>query len=145
MAFLNEGHPTRLDFDVATGVTLKFKEKSVTPPGLSGGGENDTTTFLNTLYRTRQPKVLLTMTNLQFTASYDPEVYEQIADELINQNGLITITFSDSSTLEFYGWLDEFTPSEVVEGAQPEATCVIIPSNQTTAGVEVAPNWTAAP
>lgn len=145
MAFLNEGHPTRIDFDVASGVTLKFKEKSVTPPGISGGGENVTTTFLNSVWRTRQPKVLKTLTNMQFTASYDPEVYDQVVAELINQNGLITITFSDNSTLEFYGWLDEFTPSEVVEGSQPEATCVIICSNQTTAGVETAPNWTAAP
>jgi hypothetical protein len=145
MAYLNDGHPTTIDFDVASGVTLLFKEKSVTPPGMSGGGENDTTTMRNTTWRTKQPKALVSLTNMTFTASYDPQVYDQIVTELLNVNGLITITFSDNSTLEFYGWLDEFTPGEAVEGAQPEASCTIICSNQTTAGVEIAPNWTAAP
>ena len=41
--------------------------------------------------------------------------------------------------------IDEFTPAEAVEGTQPEAACTIICSNQTTPGVEIAPNWTAAP
>ena len=144
MAYLNDGHPTTIDFDVASGVTLLFKEKSVTPPSIMGGGENDTTTMRNSAWRTRQPKVLKTLGTMTFTASYDPEVYDQIVTELINQNGLITVTFSDNSTLEFYGWLDEFTPGECVEGAQPESTCTIICSNQTTAGVEIAPNYTAA-
>ena len=144
MAYLNEGHPTTIDFDVASGVTLLFKEKSVTPPGISGGGENDTTTMRNIEWRTKQPKVLKTATPMTFTASYDPAVWDQILDELLNVNGLITVTYSDESTIDFYGWLDEFVPGECVEGAQPEATCTIIPSNQTNAGVETAPNYTAA-
>lgn len=145
MAYLNDGHPTTIDFDVASGVTLLFKEKSVTPPSLSAGGENDTTTMRNSQWRTKQPKQLFTLGNMTFNASYDPAVYDQIVTELLGQNGLITVTFPDNSTLEFFGWLDEFTPAEAVEGAQPEATCTIIGSNETTASVESAPNHTAAP
>ena len=144
MAYLNDGHPTTIDFDVASGVTLLFKEKSVTPPGISGGGENDTTTMRNTRWRTRQPKALVTATNMTFTAQYDPAVWDQILDELINVNGLITVTFRDGSKLDFYGWLDEFILGEHVEGTGPEATCTIILSNQTTAGVEIAPDYSAA-
>lgn len=142
--YLNDGHPTTIDFDVASGVTLLFKEKSVTPPGMSSGGENDTTTMRNSTWRTKQPKTLFTLTNCTFTASYDPEVFDQIVDELLGQNGLITITFSDGSTLAFYGWLDEFTLGECTDGAQPEATCTIIPSNQDSDQNESAPVYSAA-
>lgn len=146
MAFLNDGFPTTIEFDVASGVTLTqyFKEKSVTPPGISGGGENDTTTMRNTTWRTKQPKALITLTNCTFTASYDPAVLDIIVSELINVNGLITITFSDGSTWAFYGWLDEFTPGACEDGSQPEATCTIICSNQQSNGDEVAPDYAAA-
>lgn len=146
MSFLNDGYQTTIEFDVASGVTLTsyFKEKSVTPPSLMGGGENDTTTMRNTTYRTKQPKVLVTMGNMTFTAAYDPSCYDLIVDELLNKNGLITVTFSDGSSLAFYGWLDEFVPGACEDGAQPEATCTIICSNQQSNGDESAPDYTAA-
>lgn len=142
--FLNDGHQTLIGFDIASGITLLFKEKSVTPPGAAGGGENDTTTMRNEVWRTRQPKSLVTLTNSTFTCSYDPDVLDQIMAELLNKNGLITITYPDGSTLDFYGWVDDFAPGELIEGSQPEATITIIPSNQTNAGVEIAPVVTAA-
>jgi hypothetical protein len=146
MGFINDGHPTTIEFDVASGVTLSsyFREKSVTPPSITGGGENDTTTMRNSTWRTKQPKKLKSMGNCTFTASYDPAVLDVIVDELINVNGLITFTFPDGSTWDVYGWLDEFTPGECVEGSQPEATCTIICSNETTNNVETAPDYTAA-
>ena len=145
-AFLNDGHATTIEFDVASGVTLTsyFREKSVTPPSITGGGENDTTTMRNSTWRTKQPKKLVSLGNMTFTASYNPECYDLIVDELLNVNGLITVTFSDGSTLAFYGWLDEFTPGACEEGSQPEATCTIICSNQQSNGDETAPVFSAA-
>lgn len=133
---LDDGYQTLMTFAAAP--TVKFYEKSITPPGLDGGGETDTTTMLNTVYRTKNPKALITMTNSSMSAAYDPAVYTDILT-LINNNNLITITFPDGDTLAFWGWVNTFQPGEHVEGAQPTADVEIIPSNQNAAGVETAP------
>ena len=143
MAYLTDGHQTLITFDaLGSGVTLLLKETTVTPPGIDSGGENDTTTMRNETWRTKQPKHLKTLTDGSCTFQYDPGIYDQILD-IIGVNGLITITFSDESTLEFYGWLNNFTPGECVEGSMPTATGTIICSNQTDAGVETAPVYAA--
>lgn len=138
---LDDGHPTLIEF--AENPTVKFWEKNVTPPGVDGGGENDTTTMHNSVWRTRAPKKLKTLTECKFTAAYDPAVYPQIV-AMAQVNQLITITFEDGDTLAFWGWLDKFTPGETSEGSQPTAEVTIIPSNQDDTGAEVAPVHTAA-
>lgn len=136
----------RMDDGFSTLISLggtDFWEKSVTPPGLSAGGEIDTTTMRNTTWRTRNPKSLVTMTPMSATCAYDPEGYETILAQLgVNQE--IVVTFPDGSTLTFWGWLDEFTPGESVEGEQPTADVTFIPSNQNASGVETAPVYAAA-
>ena len=140
MSVLNEGHPTKIDFGTSD-VSLVLFEKEVTPPSMDGGGPNDTTTMRNDTYRTKQPKVLITLGQSSFTAAYDPACYDDLVAAL-NVNQLITITFSDTHTLAFYGWLDKFTPARVTEGAQPTAECVIECSNQDNEGEETAPVYT---
>ena len=143
MAYLTDGHQTLITFDaLGSGVTLLAKETSVTPPGISAEGENDTTTMRNETWRTKQPKSLKTLTDGGLTFQYDPGIYDQILT-IIGVNGLITVTFSDESTLAFYGWLDSFTPGECVEGAMPTATGTIICSNQDDDGDEIAPDYEA--
>ena len=143
MAYLTDGHQTLITFDaLGSGVTLLAKETSVTPPGISAEGENDTTTMRNETWRTKQPKSLKTLTDGGLTFQYDPGIYDQILT-IIGVNGLITVTFSDESTLAFYGWLDNFTPGECVEGAMPTATGTIICSNQDDDGDEIAPDYEA--
>lgn len=140
MARIDDGFSTTISF--ADNPTVLFYEKTVTPPGLQGGGANDTTTMRNTTWRTMAPKKLKTMSEASSKVSYDPAVYSDVLT-MIQNNQLITINFPDGSTLEFYGWLDEFTPDEVQEGSQPTATIKIIPSNQNDSGVETAPVYTA--
>ena len=141
MARLRDGHPTTIAF--ANFPSVLFWEKTVTPPGIEGGGENDTTTMRNSVWRTRQPKKLKTLSNSTFTAAYDPAVYEDILD-MIQDNQLITVTFSDGATLAFWGWVDSFVAGEIREGEQPMATITIIPSNEDDDANEVAPVYTAA-
>ena len=141
--YLTDGHPTTITFDVlGSGVTILLKETSVTPPGISAEGENDTTTMRNTTWRTKQPKQLKSLTNGSVTFQYDPAIYDQILT-IIGVNGLVTITFPDSSTLDFWGWLDDFTPGENTEGTMPTATGTVICSNQNDSSVEVAPVYAA--
>ena len=143
MAYINDGFPTTVSF--ALSPTVKFKEKTITPPGMDGGGPNDTTTMRNIAKRTRQPKKLVTLTDMSMTASYDPECYTSIITNLINKNGLVTVTFPDGATLVFYGYLDKFMPGELREGEQPTASITVVPTNQDNSGVEVDAVYTAGP
>ena len=141
MGIINDGHPTTISFAggfSGTGGVLEMKEKELTPPGVEGGGPNDTTTMRNSTWRTKQPKQLLTLTDSTITVAYDPDVYNEIL-AMVNVNQEITITFPDATTLTFWGWVDMFSPNAVVEGEQPTAEITIVPSNQDTAGTETAP------
>ena len=140
MARIDDGFATLIEF--AEDSDVQMWEKEVTPPGVSGGGENDTSTMRNTSWRTRSPKSLITLSESSLTVAYDPAVYNEIVS-MVNVNQQITITFADDSTLVFWGWVDEFTPGAIVEGAQPTAEVKIIPSNQNAAGTETAPVYAA--
>lgn len=139
---LDDGHATLIEFDLAPSVM--FWEKEVTPPGMSAGGANDTTTMRNQVVRTKAPKKLKSMDDAAGVMSYDPSVYDDVWDDLIGKNGLITITFSDNSQLSFWGWLDEFKPNSCKEGEQPTANIKIICSNQDDSQAEVGPSYAAA-
>ena len=85
---------------------------------------------------------LITLTPVSITAAYDPIVFDQIL-LIIYTNGSITVTFSDTSTLDFFGYLRSFQPNEHSEGAQPTAGIMIQPTNIDPATLlEVAPNFT---
>jgi hypothetical protein len=151
---IDDGHPTFIQFTGAntTGmggapgaIMTLIWEKKVKPVGISGGGENDTTTMRNLIWRTRQAKKLKTLTDMTVTVSYDPKVYADNGALLfyaLNINQQIIIWWPDGSKLTFWGFLDEFMPGEIVEGAQPEAELKIIATNQNNAGVEQYPIYT---
>lgn len=143
MSRIDDGHATTIAFSTsASGLSLYMWEKEVTPPGMSMGGENDTTTMRNSAWRTKAPKQLRTLTPCTFSVAYDPAVYDEMLD-LIGVNQSIEITFPDDSTLTFWGWIDEWTPGNIVEGEQPVADITIIPSNQNASQVETAPQYAA--
>ncbi len=50
MPRIDDGHPTKMTF--AEDASISLWEKAVTPPGVEGGGENDTTTMHNSIWRT---------------------------------------------------------------------------------------------
>lgn len=138
MSRIDDGHSTRISFSASASAATDLFEKSVTPPSVEGGGENDTTTMLNSVYRTKSPKSLITLGDAQAEVAYDPAVYNEIVG-MINVNQQITITFPDAHTLVFWGWIDSFSPNPIVEGQQATAAIVIKCSNQNDSGVETAP------
>lgn len=144
MSYLTDGFSTTVTFwALGSGVTLLAKENEVTPPGLDAGGENDTTSMRNTTWRTKRPKALKTMTDGSIVFQYDPAIYDQILS-ILGVNGLIRVEFSDGSALEFWGWLNNFTPNACVEGATPTANATFMCSNQNDSDVEVGPDYQAA-
>lgn len=140
MSRIDDGHPTTISFSADSSVSIW--EKEVTPPGMEGGGANDTTTMHNSTWRTKSPKKLVTLSECSFTAAYDPATFDEML-AMLNVNQQITVTFPDSSNLTFWGWLDEFKPGAIKEGEQPTADVTIIPSNQNSSGVETAPVYAA--
>ena len=123
---LRDGFQSMVTFE--DNATVKLFEKSTTPPGVDGGDPVETTTMHNAVYRSLGPRGLITLTEMLFTAAYDPAVYDEII-ALTNVEQTITVTFADGSTLAFYGFLQKFEPGEMSEGEQPEATVSIQPTN----------------
>jgi len=113
---------------IAADTNIDFWEKTSQPPGLDGGEPIPITTMHNVLYRTFVARELITLTPISFTAAYDPAVYDQIL-AVLNVHTTITVSFSDGSTIAFYGYLQKFEAAALVEGTQPEATITIVPTN----------------
>lgn len=136
---LDDGFSTKIAFEANPDVSIW--EKTVKPPGMDGGEAVPTSTMFNTSYRTFAPRTLKTLTPVSMTVAYDPRCYDQLL-ALINVKTSITVHFPDGSTLGFYGFLQNFEPNECAEGAQPEATCTITPTNtHPTTGAEVAADY----
>lgn len=140
---LTDGHPTIITFSLDAEV--KLAEVEVTPFGLDGGGEVDTTNMRRNTYRTQQPKRLISVSDGSLTVQYDPAVLDQIL-AMININQLITVTYSDGSADKVWGWINTFKPNGHKEGETPTAEIEMKPSNQNASFVETGPvHVTAAP
>lgn len=135
MSMLTDGFKTLISFALAPGIELF--EIEVTPPGLDALGKIDITTMHNTRWRTSVGKALVTATDMQFTAAYDPVMYVDIL-AILGIAGIVSVTFPDGSHLEFTGSLDKFQPGMLKEGDRPTAACTIIIHNQTVLGAEEA-------
>jgi hypothetical protein len=103
-------------------------EKTVTPPGITGGDAIDTTTMHNTTYRTKRPRDLLDVPDYTMVCEYDPVAYDQVR-ELINEEDAITVHFPDGSTLDHFGFMMSVEPDENEEGTDPTMTVTIAVSN----------------
>ena len=88
---LSDGYSTKIAFERDPDVS--FWEKTVAPPGLDGGDPIETTTMHNATFRTMRPRALYTLSEMTTTVAYDPNVYNNITDNLLNQEGSITIHF----------------------------------------------------
>lgn len=140
MARIDDGFSTLITFSQIPNVQLW--EKEVTPPGITAGGAIETTTMRNTAWRTMAPRQLKSLTPVSVTVAYATEAYPEIFAQ-IGVNQLIKITFPDNSTLDFWGWIEEFTPGALTEGEQPTATLTIQPGNIDSEGNEAAPDYDA--
>lgn len=124
---LIDGYQSLITFSTEPAINLW--EKQVTPPPVEGGEPIDQTTMHNIRWRSQAPRSLINLGQSQMVVAYDPGALTAII-EMINLVQTITVAFSDGSTIAFYGWLRSFTPAALVEGTQPEATCIIEPGDQ---------------
>lgn len=123
---LDDGYQTLITLTVDPDIS--FWEKTVTPPGWDGGDPIETSTMHNTEVRTFSLRSLKTLTPVTLTAAYDPVALDQIR-AVVNVETTVTVTHPDGSTIAFYGGLTKADPSDCAEGAQPEITITIQPTN----------------
>ena len=128
--------------------SMSLQEVSITPPSTQGGGALEVTTHRNAGWRTKAPKTLKDLGELTFSAIYDPAQYSSQGISNLNNNQEITVTFPDSSTLVFYGFIDSFSAGEITPGELPTAEITVVVTNQngsgSTPGSETAPVYTSA-
>lgn len=111
---------------------LNLWEKTVTAPGLDGGGAIEIATMRNRQWRTKSSKYLMTLGDLNLTVAYDPTTFGILVGDvdagIINANTVYNVFFPDGTYLSFYAYMDKFTPQEKKEGEQPLASVTIIPT-----------------
>lgn len=123
---------------------ISLWEKTVTPPGQDGGDAIETTTMHNDEWRTFSPRQLKTLTDASATCAYDPKVFNQLLTQ-INNNQSVTVTYPNSDTLAFFGYLRSVEPDENTEGEQPTMTVTFTPTNiDPDTGAEADPVFTIA-
>lgn len=125
--YLKDGFSTKVAFNRLPAAL--FWEIEVQPPGVEGGDPIQTSTMHNTLWRTMQARSLRTLTPFAVVCAYDPKFHDQAVATLINDDGSITTRHSDGSTLDFFGFLQNFIPQSNKEGEMPTANLQIVPTN----------------
>jgi len=140
MARLNDGAKTTISLAGAT-----LFPTGITIPSFEGGGGIDTTTLKNTTMRTRMPRVLKDVGECSFTAAYDPAALATLYGNINADPSEITITFADSGTVKFYGFVDSVAPGELTEGELPTVDVTVIAANtdatSSADGTEKAPTF----
>jgi hypothetical protein len=109
-----------------------FHEFETGSPGKDGGEAIEITSHHNVATRTFVPRVLYQSTPFDVKVFYyDPKLDSDI-DTLLNENGSVTIRYSDGSTLDFYGYLQNYQKDPLPSGGNetaPSATITVHPTN----------------
>lgn len=145
MGLLTDGYPTYLTFsDTYSGVSLYFKEKELTPPGIDMGEMNDVSNMRNTAWRTMAFRKLKTLMEGSMTCHYDPAFLDEVLS-MMGQNQELVLTMPDTHTWTFWGGIRSFVPNAHVEGEPPTAQVTIGVTNHNgtggTIGTEIAPAY----
>jgi hypothetical protein len=137
---LGDGFKTLIT--LAGNTAIEFWEETVTPPAIEGGDAIESATMHSVLWRTKTPRKLITMGDVQARVQFNPSLYTSILAR-VNVPDTVTITFPDHSSLAFYGYLKSFAPAELSEGAVGTGTITITPTlADPTTGAEQGPVYT---
>ena len=123
---LKEGYKVHVAFSLNPRVS--FFEVDLMPPAFMGSPPDKVTTQDNVQWHTKAPNDLIESGDAEGSCAYDPLVQSQIA-AMINLPGSITFHLPDSSTIDYWGWLQEFKPDTMKDGMRPMAKFKITISN----------------
>lgn len=108
---LDNGHSTTIAFGLDT--NIEFWEVETEAPAINGGDPIDTTTMHNATWRTKAPRTLKDLEPFTVVVAYDPNIYNSIL-VLINETEEVTIHFPDTSSLDFFGYIQSFDPPAIL-------------------------------
>jgi hypothetical protein len=100
----------------------------IKPPGVDGGAKVATSTMLNTTYRTFASRSLKELTDATVVWNYDTKALDQIL-ALVNNEGSISLWYPDDTSLDFWGFLQNWEPDPIVEGEMPSSSATITCTN----------------
>lgn len=146
MGLLKDGYQTL--FTAAVIVAKMYKVISLTPPALDGRGSIDQTNMESEITTQKSAKSLIDVGNFNITIAYDSKNYDFTDVNSfafwLNINGLMTLTFPDGTSVNFWGYINAFRPGENSEGNRPTAVLEIIVTNENNADVQILPDWNPA-
>ena len=115
----------------------------VKPPGIDNGEPINITTMNNSAYMTKAEQALQEITDGSIVFAYDPNIYNEALAALIGQNGSVTVHYPDGSTLDFWGYLRNIDPSNIVRDGMPTASGTLVVTNRDTTDAEAGPVLTS--
>lgn len=124
---LTDGHPTKIAFE--RDPDAEFFEVSVTPPGMETEDGIDITTMWNEVFETFDVPALARGTEVSVTAGYDPVIMTQAKILNLKENGSITVTKRDGTTVSFFGYLKSAIPQEMTRNEMPLIELTIFVTN----------------
>lgn len=131
---LRNPFPTIVTFSLNPTISLWEVETGL--PGPEGGEPIDTVTMRNTLFRTKDPRILQEIMAAPMQFAYDPQALPAISG-MINKNQLITWTFPTGGTWAIWAYLKSFKPNpNTIDDKMPLATAEIVPTMHNNSDVE---------
>lgn len=125
--YLENGFSMQVAFSEIPDVSIW--ENEVTPPGVDGGDALDLMNMHVVEWRPMAPRTVKTLTPMSVKGWYDPNLYNQLTD-VVNVKQSISLHYPDGSTLVFWGFVQKLDFGSFTEGATPEVTATIIPTNR---------------
>lgn len=135
---MDDGFSTVLSF--ANLPDIKMYERELVLPALKGGGGKDTTNMRQLAHRSQTEDILRSVSSFTVTAAFATDAFADAKLQLgINQ--LISLIFPDGLQMQFYGWMEEFTPQKFVEGELALVAITVHASLRNLQGVETPPTY----
>ena len=107
-----------------------FWEIDPKPPAIDGGEPIDTTTMLNTAWRTMSPQSLKKLDNLVVKCAYDPDVWNTFVNTSINDRfDSVTVTYPTADKLAMWAYCQKWDPDAFEIGKMPTGTLTIVITN----------------
>ncbi len=121
-----DGNFTKIAF--SANPSIKFWEKTVTPPGIDNGEPIPNDTMFNQFWRRVEPRKLNSVPPFTVTCAYTGATWDAVK-AICGQRGSVTVRFPNYDQLDFFGYLKSFMPGAHADSAPPEGTLTIVVTN----------------
>lgn len=130
---------TTLSFSPDAGEEFVFNYIEITPPSVDGGDPIDTSLLSTTEFRTKMAPQLKDMSNIQFTAEYQPQL---VLDVPYGVGGTLTIMIPGEGSLTVRAYLKNLQPQSLRVNERATMSGEFVVTNTAADGyTQVLPDW----